>query len=218
MKRKIGFLLLLILPLALTAQGTVAFSLHLDPQFAWFNSDEEELDPDGSIMHLRAGLQMDYFFQPNYAFSLGLGINNLGGKLLYADSTSFFTSGDTLYATPGQSVKQRMQYIDIPLGLKLKTEELGYFTLFFQLGFNPMININAFASDDDEVFDKENIRESINIFNLGYHAGLGVEYRLGGTTALFGGLRWNAGLTDMTGNDDANITHRAISVNLGIIF
>jgi hypothetical protein len=111
-----------------------------------------------------------------------------------------------------------MQYIDVPLGLKLKTEELGYTTFFFQLGFNPMFNINAFSTSDDETFDKENNREDTNLFNLGYHLGAGAQYRLGGSTALVGGVRWSSGLTDVTGNDEAKITLNAISIHLGVQF
>lgn len=203
----------------INAQTTpLRFSVHVDPQFAWFNSDDETVEPDGSIFHLQAGLQMDYFFAENYAFAVGVGINNLGGTLLYSDSTEFSSKGETLLVEPGQSVKLNLQYIDIPVGLKLKTEELGYATFFFQLGFNPMINLNAKATSEDASIDKEDIRESVNLFCLGYHAGLGVEYKLGGSTAVIGGIRWTSGLTDVTDNDRANVQLNAISIHLGILF
>jgi len=204
--------------LALHGQSQMKFSVHADPQFGWFSSDEENVVPDGSIFHIQTGLQMDMFFDRNYAFILGFGINNMGGNLRYADSTEFITKGDTIFATPGQTVRHNLQYLDIPLGLKLKTEELGYATFFLQVGFNPMININAFATTKDDVFNKENIREGTKLFNLGYHAGIGVEYRLGGSTSAVGGIRWSSGLTDVTGNDKANITINAISIHLGILF
>ncbi len=202
-----------------SAQTTgVRFSVHVDPQSAWFNSDENDVDPDGSIMHINAGLNMDYFFAENYAFVLGFGINNIGGKLLYADSTIFLSKGDSLLLEPGQSAKLNLQYIDIPIGLKLKTEEMGYATYFLQLGFNPMFRLNAKATSDDASFDKEDISESTILFNLGYHVGAGVEYKLGGSTALIGGVRWTGGLTDVTDNDRANVKTNAISINLGILF
>jgi len=115
-------------------------------------------------------------------------------------------------------VRQNLQYLDIPLGLKLKTEELGYATFFLEAGFNPMFNINASASASDDSFSKEDIREVTRLFNLGYHAGIGVEYRLGGNTAAIGGIRWSSGLTDVTDNDKANVTMRAISIHIGILF
>ncbi len=204
---------------SLSAQSTrVKFNVELDPQSAWFRSDEVSVEPDGSIIHLHAGLNMDYYFAENYAFVLGVGINNLGGNLLYADSTEFSSKGESLWIEPGQTVKQNLQYIDIPIGLKLKTEEMGYATYFLQLGFNPMINLNAKASSEVASLDKADIKESINTFYLGYHVGLGIEYNLGGSTSLIGGIRWSAGFTDVTNNDRANITMNSISLHLGVLF
>ena len=212
-----SFILLLSLTM-LSGQGKTRFSVHMDPQFAWFNSDENHIQNEGSIFQVQYGLQMDRFFEENYAFILGFGVNNLGGNLLYTDSTRFISKEDTLFFTPGQTVKHSLQYLDFPLGLKLKTEELGYTTFFLQIGFNPMVNISALVSSKDEIYDKESVRESIHVFNLGYHAGLGVEYRLGGSTALVGGIRWTSGLIDVSSEDDANILTKALSFHLGVLF
>ena len=89
---------------------------------------------------------MDFFFDENYAFAFGFGINNMGGNLLYIGLYSILFKGDTIYVIPGQTIKHNLQYLDIPLGIKLKTEELGYATFFLEVGFNPMINLNASAS------------------------------------------------------------------------
>jgi hypothetical protein len=207
--------------LALNGQGKIRFNVHFDPQFAWLSSsDRDMIDPDGSIFHMQAGIQMDYFFAENYAFVLGFGINNLGGNLRYSDSISYGTEERPVVIEPGQSIKMNLQYLDIPLGLKLKTEELGYATFFLQVGFNPMLNINAHMTSKDEVYDQEDIKESINLFNLGYHVGAGIEYRLGGNTAAIGGIRWTSGLTNVTDStqDGTNISLNSISIHLGILF
>jgi len=205
--------------LSLYAQSTrVKFNVEVDPQSSWFRSDDVSVEPDGSIIHMHAGLNMDYYFAENYAFVLGVGINNLGGNLLYADSTEFSSKGEILPVEPNQSVKLNLQYIDIPIGLKLKTEEMGYATYFLQLGFNPMINLNAKATSEEASLDKADIKESINTFCLGYHVGLGIEYNLGGSTSLIGGVRWSSGLTDVTDNDRANVTLNSISLHLGVLF
>ena len=219
MKRILPIILLTALVASLSAQvSPVRFSVHFDPQFSWFSSDDDRVDPDGSILHLNAGLHMDYFFAENYAFVLGVGINNLGGNLRYADSTEFSSKGETLLIEPNQSAKLNLQYIDIPLGLKFKTEEMGYSTIFFQLGFNPMININAKVSSDQASYKKEDIKESTQIFCLGYHIGLGMEYKLAGNTALIGGVRWTSGLIDVTDNDRANVKINGLAIHLGVLF
>lgn len=217
--RIIFFLLLSTACLPSHGQGKLRFNVHFDPQFAWLSSsDRDAIDPNGAMFHIQAGIQMDYYFQENYAFVLGFGINNLGGNLLYVDSTDYMQNDEPVIILPGQEVKMNLQYLDIPVGLKLKTEELGYATIFLQLGFNPMININAHLSSNDEELKEEHIEDSVNTFCLGYHVGAGVEYRLGGNTAFIGGIRWTSGLTNVTENDGANLNTNAISIHLGILF
>jgi hypothetical protein len=219
MKRILLIIIFLGTLFSLSAQSTrLKFNVEVDPQSAWFSSDEASVEPDGAIFQVHAGLNMDFYFAEKYAFVLGVGINNLGGNLLYADSTEFNSKGESLWIEPGQSVKLNLQYIDIPIGLKLKTDEMGYATYFLQLGFNPMINLNAKASSEEASFEKEDIKESINTFYLGYHVGLGIEYNLGGSTSLIGGIRWSSGFTDVTNNDRANITLNSISLHLGVLF
>ncbi|MEZ5069816.1 MAG: porin family protein [Bacteroidales bacterium] len=218
MSRFLSLLIFITLGTWASAQKPMAFSAHVDPQFGWFTSDEEDVLPGGTLFHLQAGLDMDYFFAPNYALSLGLGITNLGGGLIYNDSISLLSKSDTLWVAGGRDIKHQLQYIEIPLGIKLKTEELGYTTFYLKAGFTPMVRINAFASTDDKRLDKEDIEASTPLFNLGYHIGAGVEYTLGGSTALVGGFRWSAGLTDVTGNDLANVNYRLFSVQIGLIF
>jgi hypothetical protein len=218
-KPALGLLLIFMSMQAVNGQGRMKFSVHADPQFAWMRSTDDSISSDGSIFHIQAGLQMENYFQENYAFYLGFGINNLGGKLDYQRSEDYISSDeDTLVIQAGQAVKMNVQYLDIPLGLKLKTEELGYATFFLQLGFNPMFNINARVSSGDGELDKQDFRKSVNVFHLGYHAGAGVEYRLGGSTSVIGGIRWSSGFTNITEKDGTNLTLNAISLNLGILF
>ena len=200
------------------AAQKISFSVYADPQFSWFSSDENDVSPNGSVLHIHTGLEMNYFFQENYAFSIGLGINNMGGHLVYSDTTYLSSKGEELTVLPGSDLKHRVQYLDLPVGLVLKTEELGYLTFAFQAGLIPMFNINANTTSSENSFDKDDIRESINLFNLNYFVGARAEYRLGGNTALVGGVRWSSGFTDITKKDRANIRNNSISIHLGVIF
>ena len=200
------------------AAQRISFSVHANPQFSWFSSDENDVSPNGAVMHITTGLEMKYFFQENYAFSIGLGINNMGGHLVYSDTTYLSSKGDELTVFPNSDLKHRVQYLDLPIGLILKTEELGYLTFAFQAGLIPMFNINANTTSSVNSFSKDDIRESIHLFNLNYFVSALAEYRLGGNTALVGGIRWSSGFTDITKNDRANIRNNAIGIHLGVIF
>lgn len=210
-------IVLSIVSFNLAAQG-IGFNVYADPQFSWFSSDENEADPNGAVMHIHTGLELNYYFQENYAFSFGLGINNIGGHLVYADTTYLSSKGDQLTVLPNSDLKHRVQYVSLPVGLILKTEELGYLTFAFQAGLMPLLRINANTTSSVNGFDKSDIVESTNLFNLNYFAGAHAEYRLGGNTALMGGIRWSSGLTDITKDDRANIRNNSISIHIGVIF
>lgn len=214
--------ILLLLLFVITGTTLVAQSLRInaysEPQLAWFSSDEAELEPDGVVFNFNTGLEADFFFQENYAFSLGLSLNNSGGRMQYGEETVFTDGTDSLVVPPEQTLKMKLQYLALPVGLKLKTEELGYATFYFQLGLNPMYNLRSRGSSEALGVKKENIKSDIVPFYLGYYATAGVEYRLAGNTALVGGLKWSSGFTDITENDAANINVNALGLHLGILF
>jgi hypothetical protein len=93
------------------------------------------------------GFEMDYFFSENYAFSTGLSINNLGGKLKFHQPVEFRfrDAGETEWTGPGDIVIYRLQYLNIPLGMKFTTREIGYSTYYVKLGSTGHINTRSHA-------------------------------------------------------------------------
>ena len=62
----------------------------------------------------------------------------------------------------------------------------------------------------------------LNIFNLSYHITAGIEYSLGGTTALVFGLNFENNFLDIT-KDNGNqpndkVSHKILSFRIGINF
>jgi hypothetical protein len=220
--RKIVFIEILLFAnmIAIGAQQKLRFSVFANPCINWLSSDVKTIKGDGAAFGFDAGLTMDKFFASNYAFSTGVSIGSLGGNLRYGNSTSFRTPlGDTAIPA-GSSVKFKLQYITIPLGLKFKTNEIGYFTYFAHLGFTLQANIKATGttSGSVHVLDNDNIGEEINFLNLGYHIGAGTEYSLGGNTALIIGITYTNGFIDITQNSDDKITTSSFAIRLGVLF
>ncbi|MFZ5941814.1 MAG: porin family protein [Bacteroidota bacterium] len=216
MKRILLFISVIHLFVTLDAQ--VRFSISANPQLNWFSSDLVQIVPSGAGAGISTGLDIDYFFAPNYAFTTGFNINWCGAKLTYTQTAGFPGGNDTLFTPAGAIMTHRMQFVTIPIGLKLKSEELGYTTFYFHGGFTPMIRLNAFTSSYDETVVKEYVKESFRGFNLGYFIAGGIEYRLAGNTALRAGLRWSSTLTDLTAFDDANIKLNGMALDIGILF
>ena len=217
MIKKTLFILLMFLPLIIHAQG-LRFSLIAEPQFSWMVPDKKEITSRGAIMGLNAGLGMDIYFAENYAFSTGVSINNIGGKLDYADSMTFNGSTAEIIVPGENTITYMLRYINIPLGLKFKTNEIGYTTFFANVGLTPMINIRDRATDISEILYKEDISEDIMLFNMNYFITMGIQYSLGGSTALIGGLGYSSGFMDVTTRALDKITVNTFSLRLGILF
>ena len=215
------FLLLLVIPLQSGKTQGIQFGIFFDPQVTWMSSDNNEITSNGSRVGFNFGLTLHNFFRENYAFSTGISLNFAGGKLRHQDSTYFRVQEMVDTLLPGTTITYKLQYLNIPVGLTLKTNEIGYMTYFAQLGFDLQFNLKA-VGDESNGFEDERINEEVNLFGLGYHFGIGLEYSLGGNTALVVGLCFNQSLIDVTkdfGNQpEDRVVLNNIALRLGVNF
>jgi len=185
---------------------------------SWMSSDSKKIEREGTNFGFGGGLVLDNYFQENYAFSTGIFLEGMGGNLRFLDSIGFTTGGvqDTLPA--GSTVKYKLQYITIPVSLKLKTNEIGYLKFFAHLGMNAHMNVKATGDVDMAGIQGEDIRDEIKFFMMSYFLGGGLEYSLGGNTALIGGLYWTSGILDVTTNEAYRANLSAVTLRVGVKF
>ena len=194
------------------------FGVFIDPQISWLTPDIKDIEKDGARLSIKGGLIIDFFFAENYAFTTGLSISNSGGNLLYSDSLTLEIHGTDQKLSPESTVNYKLQYLTIPIGLKFKTKQLGYLTFFAHLGLAPEINVKATADASDDQLENDNITDEVNFFNLSYYFGGGLEYSLGGNTALFTGINSYNGFIDVLTSKDSKETQSLLSISLGIMF
>lgn len=220
MKKYLFISILLLSAIQIFAQhSNLRFTVFVDPKFTWMNSDYTSIENDGSKMGVNIGLNVDKFFADNYAIMTGVSINNVGGNLTFNyDDKVLSTNGGDEPLNNGSTVEYKLQYINVPLGLKLKTNEIGYWTFFTHLGLNSGINIKATAEVDDIELQNENISKEVRLFNLGYYIGAGAEYSIGGNAAIVVGVTYTNGFVDITDGQDSKVTLSNIAIRLGILF
>jgi len=203
------------------SQG-IRFGIFFDPNIAWMKPDISDVENAGTRMGFKVGLSFEKYFTENYAFFSGISIQHLGGKLKYADSISFTAQSITEMLPEGSTITYKLQYVSVPLGLKLKTNEIGYLTYYGNLGLYPQMLIKATGDVLQSNIANSSIKDEVNIFNLGYYIGMGVEYSLGGSTAICIGLYYTNGFLDVTTDHDNQPTDRVImnnvALHVGIIF
>jgi hypothetical protein len=204
------------------AQKSTTFSVTLDPAVTWFSNDRKELETKGAELALSYGLTLDHFFSEKYALSTGLSITAIGGNLLYDDTVLIRTAYDTVEIPQGTRMKYRLRYVSVPLGLKLKTVEIGYKTFFVDIGLKAMFRINAKASTKDKLLNKDKIKDEIQLFNMAYYFGAGMEYSLGESTAIVGGLYYTRSFLDITkdlnGKQPDFLNGNILSIKIGVLF
>lgn len=216
--KKIVFTLLLSLFATNIWAQRLQIGVYTEPQAAWISSDEQKIISNGAIVNINSGIEFDWYFMPNYVFSIGICLNNQGGNILYTDSIQFQQNTGVLDIPAGTSLKHNLQYIGIPFGLKLKTEELGYTTFYVHGGLMPLINLKASTTAQHLNLNRAGIGNEIYDFSLNYFFEAGIEYRLAGRTSVWTGLKWSAGFSDVSANDLANNNLYSLGLHLGLLF
>lgn len=186
-------------------KGHTRFSFVLNPQISWIKTNHDKVDSKGSLPGYNFGIIVDRFFGDNYAFCIGLTINTNGGKLQYPV--------DAFHPAP-YTQTYRLKYLEIPLGLKLRSEDMHRTNFYGRFGLSQQINIKAVDSNGKDISDQ------VRVFDLGYHLGAGIEYSVGSRNALMFGLLFNNGFADVTkknGFEDKAIQNRFV-FEFGFIF
>jgi opacity protein-like surface antigen len=228
MKKLFSTFTLILMTVIVTAQEPIQqgfhFGLKASPSLAWLRSDTKGYDSDGSRAGFIYGLITEFNFATRYAFATGIDIAYRGGK--------FKTLQESTDTTISVSSTYNLQYLEIPLTLKLKTNEIGSMTYYMQIGIAPGFNIRARQSYDGTIQVKDSagvihntptsdekidVMDDINSLNVSMILGAGVEYTLSGTTVLLGGIQFSNGFTDVF-DTDAKVNSNYLALTLGILF
>jgi len=178
--------------------------------------------------------------EDKYLFTFGVGFAfNQGGTLQHDIGGDFWTNSlsedDPLRDLPaGVNLKYGIQYVEIPIGLKLRTQEFGYLRYFVEPAFTLGLRTQARGSIDGAggiSTEGIDIKEDVSFFNLSLGIGGGIEYSLGENLSLIGGLSYQGGFTDISVDDgqqkadgqppvaeDSKAKLNSITIRIGVMF
>ncbi len=193
------------------------FGLKFTPSYCWFGLDRENYEGDGGYIGYTYGIMMDFRIADNYYFATGVEISQRGGKYksdsLVGENPPRYFKGE---------VTQRLQFVDIPFSLKLKTNEIGYTRYYgsfgFLSGFMVKANQDIDAENNSEDRDKRDNMSDFGSFNFGLLVGAGLEYNFSGNTAITAGIQYHNAFVDIWSEDNAKMTSSFIALNLGLFF
>ena len=221
-------MLIMLCPLFMQAQkeSSVKLGLRVAPGIGWINSSTEGYDPDGIRFMASAGLVTDFYFTKNYAVSTGFSFLFPSGKLTYRDSLqrdNEFVAG-VLHNT------YKFIYFEIPLMLKMRTNQFGRFSFFGQVGLGTGFRIKAtadveFTPDGGSVQTSNlDINNKTALMREAVIAGIGIEFHIDKSTSLAAGFNYSNALNDVF-NSVNMITYEEmkglpnfLELNVGIFF
>lgn len=210
---------LLLNSVSVNAQSNRRFSIFADPQVSWFTSDTKKFEPNGAIGGFNIGFTTEKYFADRYAIFTGLSINNIGGNLKYKEIGYKLETRDATYdVAPGSNVKMKAQFLNIPLGLKFKTNEIGYLSFFAHLGVSGSVKLKAVVWEDANNIDKETITKQFQPVFASYFIGAGIEYSLGSSSSLQTGITYSNGMTKTFKAGYGTISNGSLSLRIGIVF
>ncbi len=221
------------LALAPAAFAQVEIGLKVSPSISYLRTDSPSatsFSSESSKFSFGGGIFMDYFFGENYAFNTGLFLTGKGGTISYIEQTGAVGTGG---GQPGR-VEQKiaMQYLEVPLTVKLFTNEVAPDTrIYFQVGGSLAIPVQTRINGQKNYIDPFNGNSEStagsHVFDVDANiiGAVGAEYQLGQSTKFLAGLSYHHGLIDTdryfekTRNfDSVNIKNSIFSLDLGLKF
>jgi len=225
------FLTVAALALAPAAFAQVEIGLKISPSISYLRTDSPSgtaFSSESSKFSFGGGIFMDYFFGENYAFNTGLFLTGKGGTIAYNEVPA------TIGGPRSVRVEQKiaMQYLELPLTVKLFTNEVAPDTrLYFQVGGSIAVPVQVRINGDKyytDPYDGGNqTKAGSHVFDIDANliGGLGAEYQLGQSTKFLAGLSYHHGLIDTDRYfektrkfDSVNIKNSIFSLDLGLKF
>lgn len=187
------------------------------PNFGFIKAENGK--GNGVNLGFAYGLMADFNFAENYSFSTGLTITTINGKSTEINALPYHAMVSSS-APVGYDLKYKMQYIELPLTLKLKTDHIGNIRWYGQFGLSNDFRIGAkqdAKANGVEVADGVNSKDWTRFYRAGIIVGGGAEFDIDGKTSLMMGLTFNNGFTNISTGKNS-IRNHFVGLNVGVFF
>lgn len=224
----------------------VVIGFKASPNFAWTRMMEGPMENNGLGLGFSYGLMGDINIanNPNYWLST---------EFIVTSTPSKISTNDTLWSDKAgapyknASFTYNLQYIQIPVTLKLKTNEIGKFKYWGQFGIapaflmqqklktasSPSIYGNGTQShnpnlDGNDKYDFKGdagnyegngvYMDDVRKARLSMIIGAGIETKISGKTMFSAGLRFDNAFSDVFMDDAVDGRNNFLGIQLGVFF
>jgi hypothetical protein len=136
-------LLLLLFSVKLVNAQYYRFGVYISPVVSWFSTDIDDVKNEGARAGFNFNVTAEKYLSDRFSASGGISLISSGGRLVSSKQTFFRFPGHTSTVAANNPVVYRIQYLSFPVGIKYKTDEMGMFSYFGELGFDPKVVVRG---------------------------------------------------------------------------
>lgn len=221
------------------ANAQIKLGIRVAPQLTWSKPDNKVTTTNGTRVNAAFGLMIDYYFTDNYAIGTEFSLQKLGTNMQIDQTrfTNISSQGINYPPTGDLKYDYRLNYIQVPVILKMRTKEIGYLRYYAEFGFATNFLTNAKADVSmGTTFEKENMNINepdeedefslaptdydtrANAIRTGLIVGGGIQYNMFGNSLLVVGLRYDNGFSNFMKDDRLKTTINYLALNIGVLF
>src|SRR5688572_17176150 len=191
---------------------SMRIGFQVSPVISWVGNNDNQIVQTEGNFGLKLGTTADIYFRENYSFTMGINLAfHEGGEFRYDVGGNYLPKSDLSDPArlqtgdkplpDGTKIKYNIQYVEFPIGLKIKSKEMGYIRYFVEapiFTFSFLTRGRGDIESADFKYERENIYKDLQVFNVFWGLGAGIEYSISENNALVGGLYFQNGLIDFT--------------------
>jgi len=190
-------------------------SVNAAPSIGW-GAASGDIKSDGSRFAFDLSIHAERYFKERYAFYTGIAFMKMGGRFQNISTSAIALKSDNLVLGTGVSTKYSLQYLNIPIGIKLTTPELGALSYYFQGGLLPGIRVgNSIIMPNA---DKHSFGKDLNLMTCATQISLGCMYSIVEDTFLRAGLVFNYFFVDAMSAKNMKILPSSLGIQIGFLF
>ncbi|MFO7879979.1 MAG: porin family protein [Bacteroidota bacterium] len=181
-----------------TGFSQISGGLFVGPNLSWFGVDSKVQSSEGVRLGYTFGATADFPFSDNFLFTAAIKYNDLGGTMKYKNGALVHLYDEAVPTLElignNQNIEYNLQYLELPIGFKGKTNEIGFLSYFMKAGVTPMITLKGKAditAGSNDLFTK-----NMSFFNFNWFMGGGFEWSLTGNTRFFAEIVYTGGIAD----------------------
>lgn len=227
----------------------VAIGFKVSPNFAWTRIMEGPMENNGLGLGFSYGLMGDINIanNPNYWLSTEFIVTSTPSKIYTNDTLWSDRPNNSGVIHRNTNFNYNLQYIQVPITLKLKTNEIGKFKYWGQFGVSPAFlmqqklktastpsiygngtqshnpNLDAndkydFKGDAGSFTGNGVFQDDVRKARMSLIIGAGIETKISGKTMFSAGLRFDNAFSDVFTDDAVDGRNNFLGIQLGVYF